>query len=480
MVDLAGSERQSKTNATGDRLKEATKINLSLSTLCHVISSLIDPKATYVPYRDSKLTRLLQDSLGGNTKTVMVANIGPADYNYDETVNTLRYASRAKSIQNKPRINEDPKDALLREYQDEISKLKEQLNALNKGMKPEEIMQKHGVIGNTVVEHEVFVEDKEKMAEFEEKLNREKEEMKAQAELERQQITNQAHLQAEEKEKLLEEIQRKEDEKEKAHKKQQHLVKKLQKMKEKMVVGQQVKEVAKKQKKELKGIRKNLELEAQKAAELQMKIDEEERALAKEQMTYQNVQDELDYKSRKLEELWEELQKANKELGEVNEDFDRERNDMYDTIYELTNQLKLKNMIIEYFVPLDEYRKYEKIAEWNDDANDWSIRNPSTFKDIKTGSKRPQSAVGMKRPTSEYSRIAKGLGDLNPRYKFDNILQLDLDMPERTTEDYEGVPSAKVQQAIQAILNDQDIKQDNIPITTLINFNDACLQDGPT
>lgn len=83
----------------------------------------------------------------------------------------------------------------------------------------------------------------------------------------------------------------------------------------------------------------------------------------------------------------------------------------------------------------------------------------------------------MKRPTSEYSRIAKGLGDLNPRYKFDNILQLDLDMPERTTEDYEGMPSSKVQQAIQAILNDDDTAVDNIPISTLINFNDSCLQD---
>jgi hypothetical protein len=98
IVDLAGSERQSKTGATGDRLKEATKINLSLSTLCHVISSLTDAKCTYIPYRDSKLTRILQDSLGGNTKTVMIANVGPADYNIDETLSTLRYASRAKSI----------------------------------------------------------------------------------------------------------------------------------------------------------------------------------------------------------------------------------------------------------------------------------------------------------------------------------------------------------------------------------------------
>ena len=133
MVDLAGSERLSKTHATGDRLKEATKINLSLSTLCHVISSLTDPKSTYIPYRDSKLTRLLQDSLGGNTKTVMIANIGPADYNFDETINTLRYANRAKNIQNKPKINEDPKDALLREYQDEVTKLRAQLTALQSG-----------------------------------------------------------------------------------------------------------------------------------------------------------------------------------------------------------------------------------------------------------------------------------------------------------------------------------------------------------
>merc|ERR1719446_1463920 len=128
LVDLAGSERQSKTQASGDRLKESTKINLSLSALGNVISSLVDGKSAHIPYRDSKLTRLLQDSLGGNTKTVMVANLGPADWNYDETLSTLRYANRAKNIKNKPRINEDPKDALLREFQEEIARLKAQIN----------------------------------------------------------------------------------------------------------------------------------------------------------------------------------------------------------------------------------------------------------------------------------------------------------------------------------------------------------------
>ena len=86
-------------------MKEATKINLSLSALGNVISALVDGKIYHIPYRDSKLTRLLQDSLGGNTKTIMIAAVSPADYNYDETLSTLRYASRAKFIKNKPKIN---------------------------------------------------------------------------------------------------------------------------------------------------------------------------------------------------------------------------------------------------------------------------------------------------------------------------------------------------------------------------------------
>ena len=88
---------------------------------------MVDGDSKHVPYRDSKLTRLLQDSLGGNTKTVMLAALSPADYNYDETLSTLRYADRAKSIKNKPKINEDPKDALLKQYQSEISELKKML-----------------------------------------------------------------------------------------------------------------------------------------------------------------------------------------------------------------------------------------------------------------------------------------------------------------------------------------------------------------
>jgi hypothetical protein len=96
--------------------------------------------AGHIPYRDSKLTRLLQDSLGGNTKTVMIANVGPADWNFDETMSTLRYANRAKNIKNKPRINEDPRDAKLREYLEEKARLEAALagdaDALARGPGP--------------------------------------------------------------------------------------------------------------------------------------------------------------------------------------------------------------------------------------------------------------------------------------------------------------------------------------------------------
>ena len=127
LVDLAGSERQGKTGASGDRFVESTKINLSLSALGKVINTLVEGKGGYIPYRDSKLTRLLQDSLGGNAKTAMIATVSPSATNYEETLSTLRYASRTKYITNTPVINLDPKDALLKEYEAEIKRLKSAL-----------------------------------------------------------------------------------------------------------------------------------------------------------------------------------------------------------------------------------------------------------------------------------------------------------------------------------------------------------------
>ncbi|KAI4472293.1 hypothetical protein M0802_016969 [Mischocyttarus mexicanus] len=134
LVDLAGSERANATGATGQRLKEGAHINKSLVTLGSVISALAEVSSSgdsssskrnvFIPYRDSVLTWLLKDSLGGNSKTIMIAAISPADCNYGETLSTLRYANRAKNIINKPTINEDPNVKLIRELREEIQKLK--------------------------------------------------------------------------------------------------------------------------------------------------------------------------------------------------------------------------------------------------------------------------------------------------------------------------------------------------------------------
>merc|ERR1719401_3049757 len=139
LVDLAGSEKAGQTGATGDRLKEGCAINKSLSALGNVIEKLAD-KATgkakgnvVIPYRDSKLTRLLQNALGGSSKTVMICAISPASSNYEETLSTLRYADRAKRIKNAATVNENPQDKLIRQLREENEKLKEMCGKGNEG-----------------------------------------------------------------------------------------------------------------------------------------------------------------------------------------------------------------------------------------------------------------------------------------------------------------------------------------------------------
>ncbi|XP_045142768.1 kinesin-like protein KIF13B [Echinops telfairi] len=142
LVDLAGSERATKTGAAGDRLKEGSNINKSLTTLGLVISALADQgagknKNKFVPYRDSVLTWLLKDSLGGNSKTAMVATVSPAADNYDETLSTLRYADRAKNIVNHAVVNEDPNARIIRDLREEVEKLREQLTKAEAMKSPE-------------------------------------------------------------------------------------------------------------------------------------------------------------------------------------------------------------------------------------------------------------------------------------------------------------------------------------------------------
>ncbi|KAK3596008.1 hypothetical protein CHS0354_032527 [Potamilus streckersoni] len=139
LVDLAGSERATATGATGVRLREGGSINKSLVSLGNVISQLAEMsekgvkpgKNQFIPYRDSVLTWLLKDSLGGNSRTIMVTTISPADVNYAESLSALRYANRAKNIINRPTINEDPNVKLIQELREEISRLRSMIGGDN-------------------------------------------------------------------------------------------------------------------------------------------------------------------------------------------------------------------------------------------------------------------------------------------------------------------------------------------------------------
>ena len=137
LVDLAGSERQSKTKAEGIRLREGININLGLLALGNVISVLGEDNVKHIPYRESKLTRLLQDSLGGNSHTLMIVCASPATSNMEESLNSLRYADRARKIKNKPILNIDPKLAELNTLKEQVKLFKEQILQLTAGAIPE-------------------------------------------------------------------------------------------------------------------------------------------------------------------------------------------------------------------------------------------------------------------------------------------------------------------------------------------------------
>lgn len=165
LVDLAGSEKISKTGAEGKRLDEAKKINLSLTTLGLVIFSLTDGKSTHIPYRDSKLTRILQESLGGNSKTSLILTCSPSSYNEHETLSTLRFGIRAKAIKNKPKIN---REFTVAELKLMLSQTKEEMQLKDaKILALEKRLGENPSDGSTASEDKVFIDFQELQQELE-------------------------------------------------------------------------------------------------------------------------------------------------------------------------------------------------------------------------------------------------------------------------------------------------------------------------
>ncbi|XP_057314746.1 kinesin-like protein KIF3A [Hydractinia symbiolongicarpus] len=370
MVDLAGSERQAKTGASGDRLKEANKINLSLSTLGNVISALVDGKSTHIPYRNSKLTRLLQDSLGGNSKTVMIANLGPALYNVDETISTLRYANRAKNIKNKAKINEDPKDALLREFQTEIEKLRAQL-ADGGGISGSEDEEE---------EEEYVDENGEKKIRKKKKSSRclsptAVAKIKEQIDTERKALLDKKNIAEDEKMKVEKELQKRESELSKAQEEQKKLQEKLKAVESKLIVGGvNLLEKDAEQQRLLDESAKELAARHKREEELKRKLEEQEAEKIDIEEKYANLKEEAVGKTKKLKKVWTMLMSAKSEVADLQAEHQRETEGLLESVRSAAKEEKYLQLVMDNYIPREFQDLVTQNVIWNEDIGEWQLR----------------------------------------------------------------------------------------------------------
>ena len=361
LVDLAGSERQTKTKATGQALEEAKKINLSLVCLGKVISGLVQ-SSKHIPYRDSKLTKLLTDSLGGNTKTLMITNIGPAMKNYDETLNSIRYANQAKNIKNKPKINEDPKDAKLREIQDEIVKLREYLKSLacSNGINPKIF---DGDLNENMKSQmmQQILNEKQKM----EEVHRE----------EMEKIVQMRQISEEERSKLLKQVKIHESDENNKREEKQRLLEKISSAQGKILQGQQTKEEYLKIQKELQ--KKREENERMKKKKLQFVIEAEDADIEKVNLERKHASqiEELKEKEELLEKVSRRHNQLNGEYKEFIESYNNQIKTLNEEKNELEGQIEYNNQMINSYFDPQVFKMIMESITFNQNIDQFKLRD---------------------------------------------------------------------------------------------------------
>ncbi|RWS23468.1 hypothetical protein B4U80_02004 [Leptotrombidium deliense] len=324
----------------------------------------------------------------------MIANIGPSNYNYEESLTTLRYANRAKNIKNKPRVNEDPKDALLREFQQEIERLKALL--LEKKKKKEKS-------GNDENERQLNSADGVSNGEATEKLSE-----------------------------------------------------KISAIESKLLSGgKNIVDHTNEQQRELEMKRQQLAEQNRREREILQKLEEKEESTLEVRETFSSLQQEVELKKRKLKKLFAKLQLVKAEIKDAQEANARERRELEELQSELMKELKLKYLVIENFIPMDEKNKLLSRVVYDDDEEDWKLMKP-VKPESRVITRRPISNPKANRPICEYAKIAGTVGS-GLRYKNENILDVDLIMPTRLIKEYSAPTlSPSVSAALETALKEEE------------------------
>jgi len=381
LVDLAGSERVAKTGAEGVGFLEGVNINYELMILGNCISALTSKGQTHIPYRDSKLTMLLRDSLGGNARTLMIAALGPADYNFSETMSTLRYAERAKKIENKPKVNMDPKDALLLKLKEELSELEKKLN------QKDTISAQMGASEDVIQAMEKTLEEqRQELAKASQGALKERELLQK---------------------KLDEQMSKIDAEKHKREKYQARLNELSKVLSE--TDSDKLFAKTRKNESEINQIREKLRQREERSKLLQKEISDRREKHEMVSTKCTTIQSDVEAVTKDYDESVNQYQNLKIMLPEIQRTIQEDREQLSSDISSLTSQMEFLMQVMENFIPQAEVERIKKNAVFNEETNQWNIPQADKKELVKVviSKERPKSANGYPRPiaTSEHLAI---------------------------------------------------------------------------
>lgn len=377
LVDLAGSERVAKTGAEGVGFTEGVNINYELMILGNCIAALTSKGNTHIPYRDSKLTMLLRDSLGGNARTMMIAALGPADYNFSETMSTLRYAERAKKIENKPQVNMDPKDALLLQLKNELEQLESQINQKN------QLDSQLGAADDVIAAMEKKLEE------------------------EREAIAKQSNMAQKERDELMKKMEQRKKQIENEKNKREGYQKKLDELQKALETSNKSQLLAKTaaNEQQIQEAKAKLRAREEKAAVMLAEYNQRRDKKAKVDAEIQSLQQNVGDVQQEYIRCADQYKNLKNMLPEIQKTIQADKEQMAEHLSTLFKRIDFISQVVDNFIPEADVKRVKDNSEYDDETGVWSMKSMDKKKMVSQvlAQERPKSAYGCIRPIAQAS-----------------------------------------------------------------------------